>query len=1033
MINMKNLKFLFSPVFMGILFIVFAASMAAATFIENDYGSSAAYNFVYDTRWFELLLLLLSVNLVGQMIIFKLYRKSKLTILLFHLSFILMVVGAGITRYSGWEGTIHIREGEEQSKCFSGEKYISYMLKDKSGNMLSQNSQKYFMGSSSAEGYTKKIKSGTMVYKLVLARILPNASEVVAESSDAHSDRGPVISLVVSDSLQRGSLNLENGRSAVFSGVSVGLNPSTDCDITFLTDTSSFLVKSKYPIDISGMMTHETFSVRPGDKAQVKPMLILAVKGLKIVPQEMFSKGVIKAVSVDRNIHETGKNALLFDVNSGNRTVASIRLWDDNSDYLATGSADFDDMTIEINYGSKVVSLPFSLKLNDFILERYPGSNSPSGYKSNVVLIDKAANLQKPYTIFMNNILKYKGYRFYQSSYDPDEKGTVLSVNHDFAGMMITYAGYGFLFLFIILSLLNKRSAFNNANAGYWSSALRKKAPVIIILLLISGLGNAGAQKMAPDKAIAEVFGRILVQDQKGRTKPLFTLSNDILRKVTRENKFKGLTSMQVFLGVCFDFDNWKDVPIIKVSNRDLQRSIGINGSMAAFSDLVSFEKGGSYKLDEQVNKIYAKAPATRTKADKEIMKVDERVNILYMIYTGGFLKIFPLHDGSHNWVSPEEAVKAATTREDSLYLKNVIPLFVEALQSKNTATASQIVVSVKDYQKKFARYDLPPESKTNAEYLYYKLMIFERLFPFYATTGLLMLIGLIIMVIRGRKNISLFVRILSWILFAGFLFHTFGLGIRWYVAGHSPMSNGYESMIFISWVTLLAGFIFSRKSSFALAATAVLAGMTLMVAHLSFMDPEITNLVPVLKSYWLTLHVSVITGSYGFLGLGAILGIISMFLISLSDQRNIERISTTLDELAVINYKTLVLGLYLLTIGTFLGAVWANESWGRYWGWDPKETWSLITIVIYSFVIHSRLIPGMKDIYTFNLLSLFAFSSVLMTYFGVNYYLSGLHSYAAGDSVSIPVFVYIALIVLVSLSIGAYVKYRKWEKIKNL
>jgi cytochrome c-type biogenesis protein CcsB len=245
-------------------------------------------------------------------------------------------------------------------------------------------------------------------------------------------------------------------------------------------------------------------------------------------------------------------------------------------------------------------------------------------------------------------------------------------------------------------------------------------------------------------------------------------------------------------------------------------------------------------------------------------------------------------------------------------------------------------------------------------------------------------------------------------------------------------MSNGYESMIFISWVTLLAGFIFSRKSSFALAATAVLAGMTLMVAHLSFMDPEITNLVPVLKSYWLTLHVSVITGSYGFLGLGAILGIISMILISLSDQRNIERISGTLDELAVINYKTLTLGLYLLTIGTFLGAVWANESWGRYWGWDPKETWSLITIIIYSFVIHSRLIPGMKDVYTFNLLSLFAFSSVLMTYFGVNYYLSGLHSYAAGDSVPIPVFVYVAVIVLVSLAVLAYVKYRKWEKIKN-
>jgi cytochrome c-type biogenesis protein CcsB len=631
----------------------------------------------------------------------------------------------------------------------------------------------------------------------------------------------------------------------------------------------------------------------------------------------------------------------------------------------------------------------------------------------------------------MNNILKHKGYRFYQSSYDPDELGTILAVNHDLAGMLITYAGYGLLFLFIILSLLNRKSVFNTVNAGYWNSELRKKAPALIILLLVSGLINVDAQKLVASKDAAEAFGNVLVQDQKGRTKPLFVLSNDILRKVTRENKFEGLTPMQVYLGIYLDFDNWKDVPMIKISNRDLQKSLGISRNLASFAELVDLAGGGSYKLSEGISKAYAKSPGTRTKADKEIMKVDERVNILYMIYTGGFLKIFPLHNDPHSWGSPEDAIKTAMNREDSIYLKNVIPLFAEALRANNNTTARQISSSIKEYQEKFAGYDLPPESKSKAESIYYKLMIFERLFPFYATLGVLMLIGLIIMVIRGRKNTSMFVRILSCVLFAGFLFHTFGLGIRWYIAGHSPMSNGYESMIFISWVTLLAGFIFSRKSPFALSATAVLAGMTLMVAHLSFMDPEITNLVPVLKSYWLTLHVSVITGSYGFLGLGAILGIISMILLSLSDKKNIERISVTIDELAVINYKTLTLGLYLLTIGTFLGAVWANESWGRYWGWDPKETWSLITIIIYSFVIHSRMIPGMKDIYTFNLLSLFAFSSVLMTYFGVNYYLTGLHSYASGDPIPVPVFVYVAVIVLASLSMFAYMKYRKWEKIK--
>ncbi|MCX6254379.1 MAG: c-type cytochrome biogenesis protein CcsB, partial [Bacteroidia bacterium] len=540
---------------------------------------------------------------------------------------------------------------------------------------------------------------------------------------------------------------------------------------------------------------------------------------------------------------------------------------------------------------------------------------------------------------------------------------------------------------------------------------------------------SINAQKLIPDKSVSEEFGKVLVQDQEGRTKPLFTLSNDILRKVTRENEFEGLSSMQVFLGLYLDFTNWKNVPLIRISNKDIQTKLGIRGKFASFSDLVDLDGNGSYKISMEVNSAYSKAPGERSKMDKELMKIDERVNIVYMIYKGDFLKLFPLKDGTHDWGSPEVALQKAVNKEDSLYLKDIIPILADALQTNNIATARHVAGSVSDYQTRYAKYDLPSRSKTNAELLYYKLSIFERLFPFYATVGLIMLIGLITMVIRGRKETSLFVKVLGWLLFAGFLFHTFGLCLRWYIAGHSPMSNGYESMIFISWVTLMAGFIFSRKSAFALSATAVLASMTLMVAHLSFIDPEITNLVPVLKSYWLTLHVSVITGSYGFLGLGAILGLITLLLLALSNNRNRERIANTIDELTVINYKTLTLGLYFLTIGTFLGAVWANESWGRYWGWDPKETWSLITIIIYSTVIHSRMIPGMKDIFTFNLLSLFAFSSVLMTYFGVNYYLSGLHSYASGDPVPVPSFVYITVIILAALSLLAYSKYKSYSK----
>jgi cytochrome c-type biogenesis protein CcsB len=920
---MKYIKFLISPVFMAVLFIVFAVAMAVATFLENDFGSAAAYNMVYNTRWFELILLLLAVNLVGQLIVFKLFKKERLPGALFHLAFIVMIIGAGITRYFGWEGSIHIRDGEEQNVCFSNEKYIGYIIKTSDGKILASHYDKYTMTSFSAENYKKRIRINDREYELALGKIIPNAIEKVYEGNDT---------------------------------------------------------------------------------------------------------GALKAVGVNPAEQNTGQNAFIFNLSQGNESE-TIYLWDKESEKVATGSCILDGTTFEIMYGSKAATLPFSIKLNAFILERYPGSMSPSGYKSDVVLIDKMANVEKPFMIYMNNILKYKGYRFYQSSFDKDEKGTILSVNNDMAGMFVTYTGYMLLFIFIIMSLLNKASVFHNVNAGYWQSRLRKSAPLIFLILFLSGYSTVDGQKLVPDKSVSEEFGKVLVQDQNGRTKPLFTLSNDILRKVTRENKFEGFTSMQVFLGIYLDFENWKDVPLISVSNKDLQSKLGIRGKYASFSELVDLKGNGSYKISAEVNSAYSKAPGERSKTDKEVMKIDERINIVYMIYKGDFMKIFPLKDGTHNWGSPEAALQKALNKEDTAYLQGIIPVLSEALQTNNLSRIKQIENSVSSYQTRFSGYSLPSETRTNAELLYYKLNIFEKLFPFYATVGLIMLIGLITMVIRGSKKRSLFVTVLGWVLFAGFLFHTLGLGLRWYIAGHSPMSNGYESMIFISWVTLMAGFIFSRKSAFALSATAVLASMTLMVAHLSFMDPEITNLVPVLKSYWLTLHVSVITGSYGFLGLGAILGLISLILMSLSNDKNRERIAGTIDELTVINYRTLTLGLYFLTIGTFLGAVWANESWGRYWGWDPKETWSLITIIIYSIVIHSRLIPGMKDVFTFNLLSLFAFSGVLMTYFGVNYYLSGLHSYASGDPIPVPSFVYVAVIVLAALSFYANTKYRRSDR----
>jgi cytochrome c-type biogenesis protein CcsB len=249
---------------------------------------------------------------------------------------------------------------------------------------------------------------------------------------------------------------------------------------------------------------------------------------------------------------------------------------------------------------------------------------------------------------------------------------------------------------------------------------------------------------------------------------------------------------------------------------------------------------------------------------------------------------------------------------------------------------------------------------------------------------------------------------------------HTLALALRWYLSGHAPWSNGYETLTFVAWATILAGILFSRKTGIAISATAILAALILQTAHLSWMDPQITILPPVLKSYWLIIHVAVITVSYGFLGLAAFTAFVNIVLLALQNKNNIQRTEPQINLLSVVIEMTLIIGLYLMTIGSFLGAVWANESWGRYWSWDPKETWSLITIIVYAIILHLRLIPGLKSRVLFNASALVGFGSVMMTYFGVNYYLTGMHSYAGGESNPVPGFVYIVVSLIVLLITAA-------------
>ncbi len=323
----------------------------------------------------------------------------------------------------------------------------------------------------------------------------------------------------------------------------------------------------------------------------------------------------------------------------------------------------------------------------------------------------------------------------------------------------------------------------------------------------------------------------------------------------------------------------------------------------------------------------------------------------------------------------------------------------------------------------------MPSESLKKSEIIYNKINPFERIFPYYLLFGFLLIVVLLINIFRLKPLPSF----LKWAFFAIilvlFVVHTGGIVLRWYISGRAPWSNGYESVVYVAWAAMLAGILFGRKYPLVIGTASFLAGISLFVAHLSWMNPEITPLVPVLKSYWLTIHVSVITASYGFFGLSAFLGILVLILIIFRKKSNEGKVNRYISQLTTINEMSVIVGLYFLTIGTFIGGVWANESWGRYWGWDPKETWALITILVYSFISHMRLIPALKGTYNYNLASVIGFASVLMTYFGVNYYLAGLHSYGKGVAGGMNPAMPVTLLLLAGLMLWAYFKDLNYEK----
>lgn len=1029
---MKFFKFLFSGTFMGVLLIIFAVSIGYATFVENDFGSVTAKLLIYNAKWFEVVMGLMVINFTGMIFTRQLYRKSKINILLIHVAFIIIIIGAAITRYFGFEGSMHIRENETTNRYITEETFIHYQMRynDQAQNIL----DKVLLAPLNKKLYSKRTQFQGKNITVEIDKFFPNATEMVHpdESGD------PYLTLIAAIRGNRMNIFLKESESTTLGHLNVSFGESSqDGTMEIIRDGQDFYIRAPFEIIHTNMSTGQTTRFEPDTLHPVQFMNIYTAMGINFVLREFQEKARLEYVPVEdestagMNFVEVkttvdGKSKIIK-LNGGKGIVGNLEVFD------------VDGVGFSMTVGSQVRELPFSLRLNKFVLDRYPGSQSPSSFASEITLLDEKNNVEKPFRIFMNNILQYQGYRFYQSSYDQDEKGTILTVNHDRMGTIVTYIGYFLLFLTLLASLVTRKTRFAKLREQLNEIHMERKKLVTVFLILLTTITNFSISLAQSEdhpnhiilKKQADHFGKLLVQSRDGRIIPMNTTANDVLVKMYKKNSYHNLNANQVFLSMMAYPKDWRQQPLLKVYDKALQNQLGINDDYISYNGL--FDDMGGYKLKEQVDKAYNKPPAQRTKFDKELINLDERLNVAYMVFNQLFIKIYPVPNHPNDlWIKPSDEVRNIDEK-DSLFIKNSFNQYIVNLrlgvESNNYMEVDRILETIRDFQYNYGSEIIPSRSKTNLEVLYNKLSIFKKLFPLYMTAGMILLAIFLLQLFKPSLEFKKTIRVFLAILVIAFIAHTFGLALRWYISGHAPWSNGYESMIYIAWATMLAGFIFQNKSAMTLSVTSILAGITLLTAHMSWMNPEITNLVPVLKSYWLTLHVATITASYGFLGLGCMLGFLNLSIMIFRNQKNQERFNLTLQELTFIIEMSLMVGLILLAIGNFLGGIWANESWGRYWGWDPKETWSLVTIIVYSFILHMRLIPGMKSLFSTNFGALIGFGSVLMTYFGVNYYLSGLHSYAQGDPVPIPTFVYYFLFFIVLVSVLAAFNVIKMKK----
>ncbi len=1056
-----------------VLFLLFALFCALATFIESAYGTPTAWAMVYDTFWFEYIQLLLGINLLCGMFRYKMFGLKKLPLMIFHISFLFILVGSAMTRYAGFEGILPIRE-HTQNSLIESSKTSLRISAIKDGERYSAVNDRYIGNLPFANSFKLKLNLGDDQAELKYKDLILNAHYTYKENNNSD----PLLVLMLSQKGSQGvDVKFEKGEVKNIEGVNFAFMDD-NVKAPFVKIDENLTLSSSENLHFLSMLDGQNLDLKIGEKANAKERRLYEINDISFVvkaaslhaqealegsnrPQDesfwlwfksaWLEVGRTMLISTfgepqnwknslllhfkdfalsneNKNLELTGSNALKLELSYKNESK-EFYIFEYNKPIMI----ELAGQKFFISWALSYEQLPFDIYLRDFVLDRYPGSMSPASYASEITVKNNNENFD--YRIFMNNVLDYDGYRFYQSSYDQDEKGTVLSVNKD-PGKIPTYMGYFLLCLGMFMNFLNPHSRFRTLARLINKDTLKHTSVIIFILLLSFGSEKTFAQDLNSTLPMvntnhAKALAALIVQKSAdGRMVPFDTLSREILEKIHQSDSYKGQNSNAVMLSMLVDVDKWQMEPFILMPQNQAVRDAIANILEIPSAKYISykdfFDENNRYKLQKYVENANRKNPNARGVFDKEIIKLDERANVVNLVFSGELFKFIPVQNNPNNvWLAPFSAVTTLKGDEGHIVLaliQNYFSAVENAFKDGNWTRADEGLKFIKEYQEKIGYKVMPSKTKVEMEIFSNKAEIFVKLAPVYLIAGFLLLILVFSKMVVPNLKISFIFKVVYVLNVLAFVIHTVGLGLRAYLSGHAPWSNGYESMVYIAWALSLSGIFFSRKSPIALSLTSILSGVVLMVAHLSEMNPQITNLVPVLNSYWLSIHVSVITASYGFLGLCALLGIFTLFLMCFlkKDGKYNLNILRNITEATRINEMAMIFGLCLLTVGNFLGAIWANESWGRYWSWDSKETWALVSILVYAAILHLRMIPKYCNQFVFALWSMFAYWVIIMTYFGVNYFLTGLHSYAAGEAAQIPNYVYWGFALMVVLALFA-------------